>query len=67
MEREKHLMHMHMHDALGTKVHLALGDGEMDLESYLRLAEEHDCRVVLETKTVAALRQSARWLYGRTV
>ena len=62
MEREKHLMHMHMHDALGTKVHLALGDGEMDLESYLRLAAEHDCRVVLETKTVAALRQSARWV-----
>ena len=62
LEREKHLMHMHMHDALGTQVHLALGDGEMDLEYYLRLAAEHDCRVVLETKTVAALRQSARWV-----
>ena len=62
LEREKHLMHMHMHDALGTQVHLALGDGEMNLEYYLRLAAEHDCRVVLETKTVAALRQSARWV-----
>ena len=62
MERSGHLRHMHMHDALGTQVHLALGDGEMDLEYYLRLAAEHDCRVVLETKTVAALRQSARWV-----
>lgn len=62
LEREKHLMHMHMHDALGKQVHLALGDGELNLESYLYLAAEHDCRVVLETKTVAALRQSARWV-----
>ncbi len=64
LERASHLMHMHMHDALGKQVHLALGDGEMDLESYLRLAAEHNCRVVLETKTVAALKQSARWVNG---
>lgn len=62
MERASHLIHMHMHDGLGTQVHLALGDGEMDIESYLRLAAAHDCRVVLETKTVAALRQSARYV-----
>ena len=62
LERAARLKHMHMHDALGKQVHLALGDGELDLESYLRLAAEHDCRVVLETKTVAALGQSARWV-----
>lgn len=62
IERVSRLRHMHMHDALGRQVHLALGDGELDIESYLRLAAERDCRVVLETKTVAALRQSARWV-----
>lgn len=65
MERADRLHHMHMHDAAGSRVHLGLGDGEMDLERYLHLADEHDMRIVLETKTVAALRQSVRWLRDR--
>lgn len=56
------LSHMHMHDAKGTSVHLALGDGELDKDHFLKLAEECGCRTVLETKTVDALRQSAAWL-----
>lgn len=62
MERGDRLMHMHMHDAVGSSVHKALGDGEMDLKEYLALAKAHDCRVVLETKTVEALKKSVRWL-----
>lgn len=62
LRRKERLCHMHMHDARGPSVHLALGDGEMDLPSYLRLAEECRCRVVLETKTAAALKTSAAWL-----
>lgn len=62
LARGERLMHMHMHDGAGKKVHLALGDGNMDIPAYLRLAEEHGCRVVLETKTVAALRTSANYL-----
>lgn len=62
LNRGERLMHMHMHDARGTNVHQALGDGEMDIPRFLRMAEEHNCRVVLETKTVAALKSSVRWL-----
>lgn len=62
MARGGRLIHMHMHDALGARVHRALGDGELDLRRYLALAEEHNCRVVLETKTVAALEKSASLL-----
>ncbi len=62
MKRADRLIHMHMHDALGKKVHRALGDGEMNLPEYLALAKEHNCRVVVETKTVEALKTSVKWL-----
>ena len=59
------LHHMHIHDcAAGKKDHQALGTGELDLQKYLALAEEHNCTVVLETKTVEGLRQSVEWLKG---
>lgn len=60
--RAERLHHMHMHDGSGSRVHLALGDGEMDIPSYLDLAREHNCTVVLETKTVAALKRSVEYL-----
>ena len=56
------LHHMHLHDALGRQNHLPLGTGEIDLNACLRLADVHNCRVVLETKTAEGLRQSVRWL-----
>ena len=62
MERAGRLYHVHMHDALGRKNHLALGTGELDLKKYLRLADERGCRVVLETKTVDALMQSVDFI-----
>lgn len=58
---EKHsnrLIHMHGHDALGRKNHLALGNGEINLRSRFAWASRNHARVVLETKTVAALRTS---------
>ena len=60
------LCHMHMHDALGKKNHLALGTGELDIEKYLVLAEKRKCAVVLETKTVEGLKQSVNWLRQKT-
>ena len=65
LARENRLHHMHMHDGAGTKVHLALGDGELDIAWYKALAEKHDCRIVLETKTVAALKKSVQYLRER--
>lgn len=58
------LSHIHLHDAEGRKNHLALGTGEMDIEKYLNLAKEQNCRVVLETKTIDGLKQSVEWLKG---
>lgn len=59
------LRHMHLHDARGKSVHLALGDGELDIPRFLRLAGDNGCRVVLETKTVEALSASAAYLRKR--
>lgn len=52
------LMHMHGHDALGSKNHLALGDGEIDLRERFAWADRRKTRIVLETKTIQALRTS---------
>ena len=60
--RQNRLRHMHLHDALGTANHLALGDGEVDIKSKLALAKEHDCSVVVEVKTLEALKRSVATL-----
>lgn len=63
LARKDRLYHMHLHDVKpGGKDHQALGTGILDKEKYLVLAKERDCTVVVETKTVAGLRQSAAWL-----
>ena len=56
------LFHMHIHDARGRENHLAFGDGALDLSKYLDLAKKHDCRAVIEVKTVEGLRRSVEWL-----
>ena len=65
MEYADRLAHFHIHDASGRSNHLILGDGDVDLPKYLELAKEHNCRVVLEVKTVDGLRQSVAWLKER--
>ena len=62
MKHKDRLHHIHLHDAKGRKNHLALGTGEMDIQKYLGLAKEQNCRVVLETKTIDGLKQSVEWL-----
>ena len=64
MEHKAHLIHFHIHDGSETppRNHLALGYGEIDLIERLRLAENRNARVVLETKTIEALGQSVKWL-----
>ena len=59
------LHHMHMHDAKEKDNHLPLGVGNLDLIKYLNLAKAHDCRIVVEVKTVDGLRQSVKWLKER--
>ncbi|MBP3453192.1 MAG: TIM barrel protein [Clostridia bacterium] len=56
------MIHMHGHDAKGSSNHLALGDGEIDLAGRFAWAKRNDARVVLETKTIQALRTSVERL-----
>ena len=63
MDHADRLHHMHMHDAKdGKKDHQALGEGEIDIIRFVQLAQERDCTVVLETKTVDGLRASVNWI-----
>ena len=67
LSHQDRLVHFHIHD--GTEQpprnHLALGDGKIDLADRLALAEKHNCRCVLETKTIEALSRSVEWLAKR--
>ena len=69
MENVAHLRHFHIHDGRENppKNHLALGDGEIDLNERLSLAEERNARCVLVTKTIEALRKSVAWLKERGI
>ena len=57
-KHEDRLIHMHGHDGMGRKNHLALGDGEIKLRERFAWAKRCGARVVLETKTIQALRTS---------
>lgn len=61
---QNRLVHMHLHDAHPAERldHLPLGTGALPIASYLSLAKEHDCRVVIEVKTVEGLVQSLQYL-----
>ena len=63
LQHKNRLHHMHIHDVRGGKQdHLALGDGELDVQKYLHLGRQQDCTMVLETKTVAGLTRSADYI-----
>ncbi len=62
LSHRSRLRHMHGHDAIGKRDHQVLGDGEIDLRARFALAKDCKARVVLETKTVAALTESVRRL-----
>jgi sugar phosphate isomerase/epimerase len=62
---KNHLIHMHLHDAIGTQNHLAIGAGEIDINNKLKLAKECNCRCVLETKTITGLKESVLQLRGK--
>lgn len=65
LARKAHLHHLHLHDVKdGKKDHQALGTGQLDIRKYLTLAQAQKCSVVVETKTIAGLRESVSWLQG---
>ena len=65
LQNKERLRHMHVHDALQDRDHLPLGEGELNIEKYLTLAQRQNCRVVLETKTIEGLKSSVYWLKNR--
>jgi sugar phosphate isomerase/epimerase len=52
------LYHMHAHDARSNESHLALSTGEININEKFSLARDHNCRVVVEIKTIEGLKQS---------
>lgn len=50
--------HMHIHDATYDKCHLALYDGDIDIDKYIQMAKSKDISAVIETKSVKALKKS---------
>lgn len=57
-KHESDIRHMHLHDGLLGQAHMPLDEGDIDWKSALRLARRNGCRVVLEVKTLAGIRQS---------
>jgi len=58
------LKHFHMHDGstLPPLDHQEFGSGQIPLQERFALARECQARCLIETKTVAALRSSVKWL-----
>ena len=65
IKHKNKLCHMHIHDAKDKCDHLPLGAGELDLPKYFYLAKTQNCRVVLETKTIAGLKESVEWIKSK--
>lgn len=62
LSNEQRLAHFHIHDSIKKSDHLALGSGEIDVQQRLKIAAAHNCRCVVETKTVDSLKKSVEWL-----
>ena len=64
LEHLNRIGHFHSHDARGRECHLALGMGEMDIQTYIALAEKRNSRCVVKVKTAEALAQSVAWIHS---
>lgn len=63
LDRKDRLLHMHLHDAKdGTRDHLPLYSGEVDIDRYLTIARKAGCTCLLEVKTADGLRKSVQKL-----
>jgi len=62
LENADKVVHMHIHDAIGTKNHLVLGSGEINIAEKINFAREHNCCCVIETKTINGLIDSVSFL-----
>jgi sugar phosphate isomerase/epimerase len=58
MANQSHITHMHLHDTLGAQDHLVLFKGEADIFKSISFAKTNQLSVVVEVKTIDALRES---------
>ena len=65
LRHTERIHHLHLHDALGTRPHLTLGTGALDIDFFLAFAAEQKASVVIEVKTEASLRRSVAYLRER--
>ena len=61
-DHKDRLIHMHGHDGWDKTNHQALGTGEIPLKDRFEFAKSQEATVVLETKTIEALKKSVEWL-----
>ena len=57
--------HLQQHDAMGSRSHLALGDGDIDLRGVLSSFPDNQVTAVLESKTSTELRRSVQYYAER--
>lgn len=55
MKNQNKLIHMHIHDAIDERNHLPLFTGDIDIQERMKVAQKHECRCVIETKTIDGL------------
>ena len=56
------LRHFHIHDVTKTSNHVALGEGLLDVDRYLDMAQEYGCPVVIEVKEKNDLLKSIEYV-----
>lgn len=61
------IRHMHLHDCSGSKDHQVLFTGDVDVGAAIQFAADRDVSVVVEVKTLAALRESVAALRRRAL
>jgi sugar phosphate isomerase/epimerase len=57
-DNENKIAHMHLHDYDGTRDHLSLYDGIINISSKIGFAKSHNLSKVVEVKTSDSLRKS---------
>ena len=60
------LRHFHIHDVTKTSNHVALGEGLLDVDRYLDMAQKHNCPVVIEVKEKNDLLKSIEYVRRRS-
>jgi sugar phosphate isomerase/epimerase len=58
LRHRERVRHMHLHDYNGKSDHQVPGTGMVDIQGMLDFARQQDIRVLVETKTIASLRES---------